>query len=85
MISIMTELSKILPPDLESWIESRVAGGRFFDASDYLRDLVRRDRADAEHTAWVRAQIEEGLASGIVDREPEDVIEEIIARYPPET
>ena len=75
----MTELSKILPPDLESWIEKRVAEGRYFDAGDYLRELVRRDRAEAEDTAWVRAMIEEGEASGYLDAKPEVIIEEIIA------
>ena len=78
----MNDLSKILPPDLETWIETRVAGGEYFDSADYLRQLVRKDRDEVEDTAWVRAMIEEGLASGIVDQEPEDVIEEIIARYP---
>lgn len=76
---IMSDLSKILPPDLESWIETRVAEGRFFDASDYLRELVRRDRAEVEDTAWVRAMIEEGEASGYLDAKPEAIIEEIIA------
>lgn len=75
----MTELSKILPPDLESWIETRVAEGRFFDAGDYLRELVRRDRAEVQDTEWVRQLVTEGLASGIVDRDPSDVIEEIIS------
>ncbi len=75
----MTELSKILPPDLESWIEARVAEGKFIDAGDYLRELVRRDRAVAEDTAWVRAMIEEGEASGYLDASPHDIVEEIIA------
>ena len=75
----MTELSKILPPDLENWIESRVAEGRYFDAGDYLRDLVRRDRAEIADAAWVRAMIAEGEASGYLDANPEDIIEEIIA------
>lgn len=80
----MSDLSNLLPPDLEQWIETRIAEGQFFDAGDYLRDLIRRDRAQTEDTEWVRAMIDEGLASGIVDKEPEDVIEEIIARFPPE-
>lgn len=75
----MTEISKILSPDLESWVESRVAEGKFFDAGDYLRELVRRDRAEAEDTAWVRAMVEEGQASGYLDASPHDIIEEIIA------
>ena len=76
----MNELSKILPPDLERWIETRVAEGEFLDASDYLRELVRRDRAEAEDTAWVRAMIEEGEASGYLDASPSEIIEDIIAK-----
>jgi antitoxin ParD1/3/4 len=74
----MTELSKFLPPDLKNWIAQRVADGAFFDADDYLRALVRKDRAEAEDTAWVRAMIEEGEASGYLDREPGAIIEDII-------
>lgn len=75
----MTDLSAFLPPDLESWITKRVAEGQYFDADDYLRDLVRKDRAEAEDTAWVRAMIEEGEASGYLDQDPREIIEEIIA------
>jgi antitoxin ParD1/3/4 len=79
----MNDLRKWLPADLEGWIETRVADGTYFDASDYLRDLVRRDRAkvdaQAEETAWLREQIAIGEASGVVDKEPEEIIEEIIA------
>lgn len=76
----MTDLSFSIPPALLSWIEQRVAEGRYADAADYLRDLVRRDQQEAEEeTEWLRAMIEEGLASGVIDKEPGDVIEEIIA------
>jgi antitoxin ParD1/3/4 len=78
----MTNLSKILPPDLESWIETRVAEGRFFDASDYLRELVRRDRAEVEDTAWVRAMIEEGEASGYLEEDARTVLKGIMAKLP---
>jgi antitoxin ParD1/3/4 len=76
----MTELSLTVPPDLQRWLELRLSQGRYADAGDYVRDLIRRDQdAEAEDTAWVTAMLEEGLASGVVDKEPEDVIEEIIA------
>ena len=78
----MTELSKILPPDLESWIETRVAEGRFFDANDYLRELVRRDRAEVEDTAWVRTMIEEGEASGYLEEDARTVLKGIMAKLP---
>jgi antitoxin ParD1/3/4 len=78
----MTELSKILPPDLESWAESRAAEGEFFDASDYLRELVRRDRAEAEDTAWVREMIADGEASGFMEEDARTVLKGIIAKIP---
>ena len=75
----MNDLSKILPPDLESWIETRVAGGEYFDSADYLRQLVRKDRDEAEDTAWVREKIAEGEASGFIDRDAREVLREIVA------
>jgi antitoxin ParD1/3/4 len=76
----MSQLNVSIPPALKSWIDVRVAEGRHSSASDYVRDLVRRDQESAaDETVWLRGLIEEGLASGVIEREPEDVIEEIIA------
>jgi antitoxin ParD1/3/4 len=76
----MSQLNVSIPPALKSWIDVRVAEGRHSSASDYVRDLVRRDQESAaDETVWLRGLIEEGLASGVIDKEPEDVIEEIIA------
>jgi hypothetical protein len=36
-----------LPAALEGWIHEQVASGKYIDASDYVRDLVRRDRVEA--------------------------------------
>lgn len=71
------------PPALQAWVDSRIAEGRYVDVADYLRDLVRRDQNLAEEdTRWVRAMIEEGLASGVADGEPEDILREIMAQIP---
>ncbi len=79
----MTQLMISLPPALQNWVETQIAAGRYVDAADYLRDLVRRDRESSEADAqWVRAMVQEGLASGVVDAEPEDVLKEIMARIP---
>ena len=57
-----------------------MAEGRYSSASDYVRDLVRRDQDAADdETVWLRGLIEEGLASGVIDMKPELVLEEIIA------
>lgn len=79
----MTELNVAMPEGLKQWVDIRLAQGRYADAADYVRDLVRRDQENTEdETAWLRGLIDESRTSDIIDAEPEDVIEEIIARYP---
>lgn len=75
----MTDLSFSIPESMLHWLEQRAAAGDYVDVADLLRDLVRREQDRAERIDWLREQIAEGLASGIVDGEPEDLIEEIIA------
>lgn len=72
-----------MPSGLKKWVDARLAEGRYSDAADYVRDLVRRDQENAEdETNWLKSLIAESMDSEIIDAEPEDVIEEIIARYP---
>lgn len=75
----MADLSFSLPPSLQSWIERQIAQGHYADPGDYLRDLIRRDRADAEEVTRLRAMIEEGEASGYLEVDPATIIEDIIA------
>ena len=79
----MGEMTFDFPPELHRWIEMRLAGGRYADVADYLRDLIRRDQdgllpETSEDIAWVRERVAEGFASGRVEAEPENVLEEII-------
>ena len=77
----MPQLNLSIPPALKNWVDTKVAEGRYSSASDYVRDLVRRDQeATGQEIEWLRGLISEGLASGLVDEEPEDVIERIIAK-----
>ena len=75
----MTDLSFSLPPDLARRVESRIAGGEFADAGEYLRELVQRDLDEAADAAWVREKIAEGEASGFIDKDAREVLREIIA------
>ncbi|MEM1133593.1 MAG: type II toxin-antitoxin system ParD family antitoxin [Pseudomonadota bacterium] len=77
----MTQLNVSIPPALKDWIDSRVAEGRYASASDYIRDIIRRDQDSINaETEWLREQIQIGLDSGISDETPETVIENVIAR-----
>lgn len=75
----MGEMS--FPPELQEWIASRVAEGRYIDEADYLRDLVRRDQ-DAVDVEWLREKIAQAEASPLLDESPRQVIESIIAEIP---
>ena len=79
----MSQLNVSIPPALKSWVDHRVAEGRYSSASDYVRDLVRRDQDSADdETEWLKGLIAEGLASGVIDRDAKDVIRDIIAERP---
>ncbi|HKR16435.1 type II toxin-antitoxin system ParD family antitoxin [Rhizorhapis sp.] len=76
----MVQLNVSVPPILKDWVDSRVAEGRYSSASDYVRDLLRRDQdAAMSETEWLRDMIAEGLASGVLTDDPKTIIEDIIA------
>lgn len=75
----MTQLTISIPPHLQSAIDARLAQGAYVDAGDYVRDLLRKDvRAEAER-AHLRELIAEGEASGMLDQDPREIIDEILA------
>ena len=75
----MTDLSISFPESMYHWLEKQAAAGDFVDAGDLVRDLVRRERDRTQRIEWLREQIAEGLASGVVAGRPEDLIEDMIA------
>lgn len=72
----MTQLTVAMPDALQEWVDLRLAEGEFADAADYLRSLVRRDRADRE---WLKVEIAKGLASGVCEDDAFAVLDQIMA------
>lgn len=77
----MAQLNFSLPDIMKAKIDDIVAQGAYSSASDYLRDLVRRDEQRLGDIAEVQAMIDVGIASGIDERAPADIIESIIAKH----
>lgn len=76
----MVQLSIPLSDELRRYVDGRVAAEGFADPADFLRDLVQRDHdAHEEDVRRVRALYQEGLDSGVLEEEPEDILDEIIA------
>lgn len=53
-----------LPDQMKIWVEEQAKSGRFASSSDYVRDLIRRERARMEAIAELQAALDIGLASG---------------------
>ena len=66
----MATMNVSLPDLLKDWVEDRVKSGRYANASDYVRDLIRRDQEKRE--ALVHALIE-GEESGTSPRKVRDI------------
>lgn len=66
----MATMNVSLPDPLKEWVEDRVKTGRYANASDYVRDLIRRDQESRE--ALERALIE-GEASGVSRRSVREI------------
>lgn len=76
----MAQFHVSLPADLQHYVDGRVSAEGFADPAAYLRDLIERDQdAYQANVRRVQVLIAEGIASGIIDREPEDILDEIIA------
>ncbi|BBK37969.1 antitoxin ParD4 [Allostella sp. ATCC 35155] len=69
----MATMNISLPSAMKSWVERQAADGRYANACDYIRDLIRRDRERQEAIALLQAAITEGVQSG--PAEPFDMAE----------
>jgi antitoxin ParD1/3/4 len=70
-----------LPDAVKDWLDERVEDGEYATASDYLSDLVRRDREerDADHDERLeelRRIVDESIASGIRTRSSAEIFAE---------
>ena len=80
---LMSQLNVSIPPALRNWIDLRIAEGRYTSASDLVRDLLRRDQeAAADETEWLRGLVVEGLASGVLEDDPKDILRQIMTEHP---
>lgn len=64
----MATMNVSLPDAMKDWVEGRAGTGRYSNASDYVRDLIRRDQERAEKIAQMQRLIDEGIESGVSDK-----------------
>ncbi len=75
----MATMNISLPDKMKEWVESRAATGSYSNASDYVRDLIRKDHEATEAKAWFEAEIEKGYASGFTETTVDDLFADMLA------
>jgi antitoxin ParD1/3/4 len=58
----MATMNVSLPEEMKEWVEQQSVDGKFANASDYVRDLIRRDIKRTEGIARLQAEIDKGRA-----------------------
>lgn len=75
----MATMTVSLPDQIKDWIESRIRDGEYASASDYVRDLVRRDRARRGEELTLedlRKLVADSRASGVGRRSLDELFAE---------
>ncbi|QWW68862.1 type II toxin-antitoxin system ParD family antitoxin [Rhizobium sp. WYJ-E13] len=70
----MATMNVSLPDPMKEWVEAQTRTGRYSNASDYVRDLIRRDQERSDKLAELQRLLAEGLESGVSDRSKEDIL-----------
>ena len=76
----MATMNVSLPDPMKEWVEAQSRTGRYSNASDYVRDLIRRDQERSGKIAHMQKLIDDGLASGISDKGMDGIFDDARAR-----
>ena len=65
----MATLNVSLPDEMRTWIDEQVKTGKYVNASDYIRDLVRRNQSerDAINLALIEGELSGSSTKNVMD------------------
>ncbi len=76
----MATMNISLPDQMKAWVEDQAKSGRYANASDVVRDLIRQEQIKAEKIAHMQKLIDEARAGGISDMTMGDIRAEALSR-----
>lgn len=76
----MATMNVSLPDPMKDWVEAQARTGRYANASDYVRDLIRRDQERNDKIAAMQRFVDEGLKSGLGGRTKDELFAAALAR-----
>jgi antitoxin ParD1/3/4 len=71
----MDTINVSLPGPMKDWVNAQAETGKYSNASDYVRDLIRRDQERYMKIAKLQQLVDEGLASGISEKSMSEMLE----------
>ncbi len=76
----MATMNVSLPDPMKDWVEDQVKTGHFSNASDYVRDLIRRDQEYREQREALIKALVVGEKSGVSERTIKEIWRDVKAR-----
>lgn len=76
----MATMNVSLPDLMKEWVEAQAETGRYANASDYVRDLIRRDQERSDKIAAMQRFVDDGLKSGVGKRSRDELFEAALSR-----
>ena len=70
----MATMNISLPDAMKDWVEKQSDNGRYANASDYVRDLIRKDQERNDKIAAMQRLVSEGLQSGVSQASMGDIL-----------
>lgn len=78
----MATMNVSLPDPMKDWVEAQAETGRYSNASDYVRDLIRRDQERQDKIAHMQGLVTQALESGVSDKSMDEILNEARKRAP---
>ena len=70
----MATMNVSLPDQMKVWVEDQSQLGRYSNASDYIRDLIRRDQERNDKIGHMQMLVTEALESGVSHKSMDDIL-----------
>ncbi len=77
----MATMNVSLPDPMKEWVEDQIKTGHFSNASEYVRNLIRRDQEYQDRREMLIKALIAGENSGESERSIEDIWQGVKARH----
>ena len=76
----MATMNVSIPDPMKEWVESQIESGHYSNASDYVRDLIRRDQEYKDKRETLINALIAGEKSGVSKRTIDEIWKDVKAR-----